>query len=70
MGELLIFLAIAGWFGWRWYRQAAAARIWRRLTVETCHAHDAYLAGEISDTAFVKRTRALEEARRLLEARL
>ena len=69
MSEVLIFLVISGWFGWRWYRQAQAARIVRRLNHVMCHTHDAYLAGEISDKDFTRRSHALEEPRRILEAR-
>lgn len=69
MTELLIFLVIAGWFGWRWRRQTRIARIRRDLLTRLRLTHDAYLAGEISDKAFVNRSQAQHEALRLLEAR-
>lgn len=69
MSELLILLVIGTWFGWRWWRQANVARVRQVLLTRLRQNHDAYLAGEISDKAFVKRTHALEEALRLLEAR-
>ncbi|UTC28820.1 hypothetical protein MARCHEWKA_03080 [Brevundimonas phage vB_BpoS-Marchewka] len=69
MAELLILLVIGTWFGWRWWRQANVERVRRLLLARLRLAHDAYLAGEISDKTFVKRTQALEEALRLLEAR-
>ncbi|USN13984.1 hypothetical protein KABACHOK_01480 [Brevundimonas phage vB_BpoS-Kabachok] len=69
MAELLILLVVGAWFGWRWYRQANVDRVRRLLLTRLRQAHDAYLAGEISDKVFVKRSQALEEALRLLEAR-
>ncbi|USN16053.1 hypothetical protein PAPPERLAPAPP_03120 [Brevundimonas phage vB_BpoS-Papperlapapp] len=69
MAEPLILLVVGAWFGWRWYRQANLDRVRRLLLTRLRQAHDAYLAGEISDKAFVKRSQALEEALRLLEAR-
>lgn len=69
MAELLILLVVGSWFAWRWWRQANQARARAVLLSRLRQAHDAYLAGAISDKVFVKRTQALEEALRLLEAR-
>lgn len=69
MSELLILLVVGSWFGWRWWRQASRDRVRAHLLTRLRQSHDAYLEGRISDKSFIKRTQALEEALRLLEAR-
>jgi predicted negative regulator of RcsB-dependent stress response len=69
LAELLIFLVIGAWFGWRWYRQHNTDRARHDLLTRLRQTHDAYLADEISDKDFANRSQALMAALRLLEAR-